>query len=103
MPAFSKARQVASSSGGSGLTASGPGGGQSAADCTRNRACSLGIAHETAPRKGTMQVGRNGGKRPHGVLSTPVHMARIATAEIDGPHVDLSLDTEKDGAARVRK
>ena len=50
-----------------------------------------------------MPVGPNGEKRPHGVIANAVHMARIATGEVEETYVEPPRNAESNGAAKVRK
>lgn len=50
-----------------------------------------------------MPVGPNGEKRSHGVIANAVHVARIATREIEETYVELPRNAEQNGAAKVRK
>lgn len=50
-----------------------------------------------------MPIGPNGEKRPHGVIANAVHIARIATGEIEETYVEPPKSPEQNGAAKVRK
>ncbi len=50
-----------------------------------------------------MPIGPNGEKRPHGVIANAVHIARIASGEIEETYVEPPRTAEQNGAAKVRK
>lgn len=50
-----------------------------------------------------MPIGPNGEKRPHGVIANAVHIARIATGEVEETYVEPPKNAESNGAAKVRK